>query len=224
MTVDKLSAVTGASVVVFAVGSPYAWDVVESVTRSHLEPLCVDNLGGADARLPLAPADLEPGPFVLGLASADGRADAADAAARAGYTEPRALIDPTAVVASTATVDHGAYVNAGAVVGSHARIGCHVNVNRSASIGHDCTLDFAVSIGPGAVLAGSAHIHARAFVGAGATILPGISVGRRAIVGAGAVVTKDVAPGDVVVGNPATVLRSRPLETQEDRCPHCSMP
>lgn len=224
MTVTRLTAVTGSRVVVFAVGSAYAWDVVESVRRSGLEPVCIDNLGGADPRLPLDSGHHESEPFILGLASAPGRAEAAAAALRSGYGEPRSLVDPTAVVASTATVGHGAYVNAGAVVGSNARIGCHVNVNRSASIGHDCVLDFAVSIGPGAVLAGSARIGPRAFVGAGATILPGISVGRRAIVGAGAVVTKDVADGDIVVGNPASVLRHVDLETKEDRCPHCSTP
>lgn len=222
MPVTKLAPVTRSPMVVFAVGSAYAWDVVESVLRSQLEPVCIDNLGGADLRLPLASADREPAPFVLGLASADGRAEAALAAWNAGYRQPRSLVDPTAIVASTAAVAHGAYLNAGVVIGSNARIGCHANVNRSASIGHDTTLGFAVSISPGAVLAGSVDVGSRAFVGAGATILSGVRIGRRAVVGAGAVVTKDVQPGDVVVGNPATVLRHRELETTEDRCPHCS--
>ena len=40
-------------------------------------------------------------------------------------------------------------------------------------------------------------------IGAAAVLLPGITVGEGALVGAGSVVTRDVAPGDVVVGNPA---------------------
>ncbi len=46
-----------------------------------------------------------------------------------------------------------------------------------------------------------------ASVGSGATILCGVTIGEGSVVGAGAVVTKDVAPGTVVAGNPAKVLR-----------------
>ncbi|WP_162052640.1 acyltransferase [Pontibacter pamirensis] len=41
------------------------------------------------------------------------------------------------------------------------------------------------------------------WIGIGAIILPGVHLGRGAVVGAGAVVSKSVAPGTVVVGNPA---------------------
>ena len=50
----------------------------------------------------------------------------------------------------------------------------------------------------------------RAAIGSGAVILPGLTIGENAVIGAGAVVTKDVPPGMVVVGNPATVLKSAP--------------
>ncbi|HYC49733.1 MAG TPA: acyltransferase [Gemmatimonadaceae bacterium] len=46
-----------------------------------------------------------------------------------------------------------------------------------------------------------------ASLGAGAVVLPGVTIGAGALVGAGAVVTRDVAPGSVVVGNPARHLR-----------------
>jgi maltose O-acetyltransferase len=45
-------------------------------------------------------------------------------------------------------------------------------------------------------------------VGSGAVILGGVRIGARAIVGAGAVVTRDVAPDDVVAGNPGRSLRA----------------
>lgn len=209
---------------VFGVASPYAWDVVESAARAGLAAFCVDNYGGADARLPGLdrPVDVDL-PFVLGLSSPLHRAAAAHAAAHAGHRTPTALVDPTAVLASTVTLGHGTYVNAGAVVGSHTTLGCHVNVNRSASLGHDNVVGFAASFGPGALTAGGVHIGPAAFVGAGAVVLPGVRIGRRATVGAGAVVTKDVDDFAVVVGNPAraTPPRRHTEPVEEDRCPHC---
>jgi UDP-2-acetamido-3-amino-2,3-dideoxy-glucuronate N-acetyltransferase len=48
-----------------------------------------------------------------------------------------------------------------------------------------------------------------ASIGSGAAIMSGVTIGTGALVGAGAVVTKDVAAGEVVVGNPARFLRMR---------------
>lgn len=50
------------------------------------------------------------------------------------------------------------------------------------------------------------EVCARATIGSGATILGGVRIGEGATVGAGAVVTKDVAPGEIVAGNPARAL------------------
>jgi acetyltransferase-like isoleucine patch superfamily enzyme len=47
-----------------------------------------------------------------------------------------------------------------------------------------------------------------ASIGSGATILCGVEIGEGAIIGAGSVVTKDVAPGMIVAGNPASVIRA----------------
>lgn len=216
---------TAALVRVVAVATPYAWEVVESVRRAGGQAECVDNLGDADPRLPgLRPLDglADDGvPWLLGLSSARHRGLAARAVAYHGLGAPTSLVDPTAVVGSTATVGHGAYVNAGSVVAAHARLGCHAHVNRSASVGHDCELDFASSLGPGVVLTGHVRIGPSAFVGAGAVVLPGTTVGAGAIVGAGAVVTRDVPDHAVHVGSPARFLRSNDEEVVT-ACPHCS--
>ena len=209
---------------VFGVASPYAFDVVESALRAKLHPRCVDNYGGADARLPGLEDEVDPDdPFVLGLSSSLHRAAGAHAAHAAGHLHPRALVDPSAVVASTVTMGHGAYVNAGVVIASNTVVGCHVNLNRSASVGHDNEIGFAVSFGPGALTAGHVTVGAAAFIGAGAVVLPGVSIGRRATVGAGAVVTKDVQDFEVVVGNPAKVMppRKHMQPVEDDVCPHC---
>jgi len=47
------------------------------------------------------------------------------------------------------------------------------------------------------------------WIGMGAIILPGVTLGKGAIVGAGAVVTSDVAPGQVVGGVPARLVKTR---------------
>ena len=211
---------TASVLTIFGVGSPYAWDVVDAALAQQLTVRCHDNIGGADTRLPELHTIALPGPFTIGLSSAGARAAVAHAAHEAGLDDPVALVHPFSSVASTATIKHGAFINAGAVIGSNSEIGCHVNINRSASVGHDNRIGFAVSIGPGAVLAGSVTIDAGAFIGAGAVILPGRTVGRNAIVGAGAVVTGDVADGEVVVGNPARVIRMNALEGLA-ACPHC---
>jgi len=216
----------GLSLTVFAVASPYAWDVVESAWRLSADVWCVDNYGGADERLPALVRLGEPytasvPPVALGLASAPHRTAALHAAHLAGFVHAPALVDPTAVVASTVTLGHAVYVNAAAVIASHVVIGCGSNVNRSASIGHDCRLGIAVSISPGAILAGSVVVGDGATIGSGAVVLPERTIGRGATVGAGAVVTRDVAAGEVVVGNPATVLRMAQIQDAPLTCPYC---
>ncbi len=51
------------------------------------------------------------------------------------------------------------------------------------------------------------RIGQRCFIGAHSILLPGVTIGDGSIVGAGSVVTRDVAPGTVVAGNPARVVR-----------------
>ena len=60
----------------------------------------------------------------------------------------------------------------------------------------------------GSGLSASIAIGDGAWIGAGAMVLPGVKIGKMAVVGAGALVNKDVAPGDVVVGVPARIIRN----------------
>lgn len=51
------------------------------------------------------------------------------------------------------------------------------------------------------------RVERRVSIGSGAVVLGGVTLGAGALVGGGAVVTKDVAPGEIVVGNPARPRR-----------------
>ena len=63
------------------------------------------------------------------------------------------------------------------------------------------------------LIRGEVVIEDYAWIGTGALILPGVCVGRGAVVGAGAVVSKSVAPGAIVVGNPARPISKSRCET-----------
>lgn len=58
---------------------------------------------------------------------------------------------------------------------------------------------------------GPVVIEADAWIGAHVVILPGVRIGRGAVVAAGSVVTGDVAPLQIVGGQPARALRELPM-------------
>lgn len=101
-------------------------------------------------------------------------------------------------------------------------LGARVYINESASLDPDFL--WLISIGDDSVIANGVHILAhdgstayetgyirigrvdigrRVYVGAASVILPSVRIGDDAIVGAGSVVRRDVAPGRIVMGNPA---------------------
>ena len=120
-------------------------------------------------------------------------------------------------------------------INSHARIGWTTRIGEHGGVGEDCVLRGEVSIGPHVTMGPGCYfltgdhpvppdygafrdmtatsrpiiVQEDAFIGARAIVLSGVTIGRGAVVGAGAVVAKDVAPGVVVVGNPARDIRRR---------------
>lgn len=122
----------------------------------------------------------------------------------------------------------------GCEIGEGSAIGPFVEIQKGASVGRRCkvsshsflcegvTLEDEVFIGHGVMFINDRHPRAQgewtlektlvrkgASIGSGAAILCGVTIGEGALVGAGAVVTKDVAPGEVVVGVPARILRKQ---------------
>jgi UDP-perosamine 4-acetyltransferase len=103
----------------------------------------------------------------------------------------------------------GVAILPGAVVNAACRLADGVIVNTNASVDHDCVLDEAVHIAPGATLGGAVRVGARTLVGLGARVIPGVTIGSDVVVGAGAVVLRDVADGLTVTGVPARPVRRR---------------
>jgi sugar O-acyltransferase (sialic acid O-acetyltransferase NeuD family) len=209
------------TIAIYGVSTPYAWEIVETLKRLDKPILCIDNLGGADLRLPgmRSSVDLST-PIILGPGSPVARYKCSQLAFNHGYLNLATITDPSSVIAGTVKMAHGVYVNTLSSVGSNTVINCGVNINRSASVGHDCLIENFACIGPGVVLAGRVEIGHGVLVGAGAVVLPNIKIGHGAVIGAGAVVTKNVLPGEIVAGNPAKKISSSLEQEDKFTCPY----
>ncbi|GGJ97616.1 hypothetical protein GCM10010123_29530 [Pilimelia anulata] len=122
-----------------------------------------------------------------------------------------AHVRSTATIGADCVIGRNVYVDAGAVVGDRVKIQNNVSVYRGV------TIEDEVFVGPCAVFTNDFRPRAQnpdweitptlvrrgASIGANATLICGITVGEYAMVAAGSVVTKDVAPYQLVAGNPA---------------------
>lgn len=112
------------------------------------------------------------------------------------------IVDPAAMIDGV-LAGSGIWVQAGAMVMPGARIGSHVALRSGCHVSHDCVVEDFANVGIGVILCGYSVLETGAYIGAGAIVRDGVRVGRGSVVGLGAVVVADVAPGAIVVGNPA---------------------
>lgn len=117
----------------------------------------------------------------------------------------------TAAIGAECILGRGVYVDADVVIGDRVKIQNNVSVYKGV------TIEDEVFVGPSAVFTNDLRPRAQnpdwqitptlvrrgASIGANATLVCGIEVGSYAMVAAGAVVTRDVAPYQLVAGNPA---------------------
>ena len=121
--------------------------------------------------------------------------------------KPFNLISNSAIIDPSSIIEDGLLAMPACVVHKKVKIGKYCILNSNSCVDHESNLGKGVHVMGSAYIAGRVTIDDYATIGANATILPDITIGKNAIVGAGAVVTKDVKNNEIVVGNPARVLK-----------------
>lgn len=115
---------------------------------------------------------------------------------------------PSVVQMDNVQIHEGAILCAFVTLTSNITIGRHFHANIYSYVAHDCVVGDFVTFAPAVKCNGNVVIEDGAYIGTGAILKQGapnkpLVIGRGATVGMGAVVTKDVAAGEIVVGNPA---------------------
>jgi acetyltransferase-like isoleucine patch superfamily enzyme len=139
----------------------------------------------------------------------------------------RVILGDQSCIRERVTIGDDVVIGRGSLVENDTTIGAMTKIQAEAYITAYSTLEEHVFIAPCVVTTNDNYmgrterrhelvrgptIRRGARIGGGAVLCPGIEIGEEAFVGAGAVVTKDVAPGVIVVGNPARVIRDVPSE------------
>jgi sugar O-acyltransferase (sialic acid O-acetyltransferase NeuD family) len=147
---------------------------------------------------------------IIAVADATVRRRLAEAVSAAGLRAGQVIAD-NAVVGPGVELGEGAVLCHHTTITASARIGRHFHANIYSYVAHDCVIGDFVTLAPRVCINGNTIVEDDAYIGTGAILKQGthdkpLRIGKGAIVGMGAVVTKDVAPGTIVVGNPAKPL------------------
>ncbi len=126
--------------------------------------------------------------------------------------KPVSIISKNSLILDRNSIGDGAILCGFTHLTSDTKIGNYFHCNIYSYVEHDCIIGDYVTFAPRVCCNGNVHINDYAYVGAGAVIKQGTSdkplvIGEGAVIGMGAVVTRDVAPYEVVIGNPAKPLK-----------------
>ena len=134
-----------------------------------------------------------------------------------------AFVHERATVIGDVTIEAGASVWPGVVLRGDK---CPIVIREETNVQDNAVCHERVEIGPRATIGHAAIVHdctvrEEALVGMNAVVLDGTTVGERGVVAAGSVVTEgtDVAPGTLVAGVPAEIVRESIDESEPAAIP-----
>ncbi|MFX1496627.1 MAG: DapH/DapD/GlmU-related protein [Promethearchaeota archaeon] len=141
------------------------------------------------------------------------------------------IIYSEVIIGDNCQTGHNVLIREKTQIGKNSLVGTNCIIDGNVSIGNDvsiqtgvyiplfCTIGNNVFMGPYCKLTNDKYMKRKDFrlkganiedfvsIGANSVILPGITLKKGTIVGAGAVVVKDTVENDVIVGNPAKLLK-----------------
>jgi len=118
-----------------------------------------------------------------------------------GVTHPSVMLHPSVKTGC------GFMILGGVEMTVNITLGNFVSINRLVALGHDCVLGDFTAVGPLASISGNVSSGCGVNIGTAAAIRQGVSLGEGCGIGMGAVVVGDVPTNELVVGNPARLLR-----------------
>jgi sugar O-acyltransferase (sialic acid O-acetyltransferase NeuD family) len=132
--------------------------------------------------------------------------------ARTGLTLDRfgTVIHPTASVSASAEIGPGTVLFQHVTLAAKCRLGAHVTVLPQSVVSHDCVVEDYSILAGGVILSGAVHVERCCYLGANSAVRSRLRVGEGSLVGMGSNVVRDVPSGQIVVGNPARILRPAP--------------
>lgn len=154
--------------------------------------------------------DLNDCSFIFGIGSALNFWKRRDILTKIGIEDERfeTIIHPTASVSRMAVVGQGTVVFQNVTITSNATIGKHVYILPNSVISHDDVIGDFTCIAGGVSVSGDVHIGQSCYLGTNSAIRDGVTIGNQCLIGMGSVVLTDVPENNVVVGNPARLLRN----------------
>ncbi len=129
--------------------------------------------------------------------------------ARTGVLRERfeTVIHPTASVSRFSTLGRGVVVLQNATIAANVRVGDHVIILPNSVLSHDTVIGDYTCITGGVCISGGVRVGRSCYIGTNSAIIGNVTVGDYSLIGMGSVVLHSVAENQVVVGNPARVLR-----------------
>jgi acetyltransferase-like isoleucine patch superfamily enzyme len=117
------------------------------------------------------------------------------------------VIHPSVLQHPSVKLGYGFMILGGLEMTVNIKVGNFVSINRLVALGHDCVLGDFTAIGPLASVSGNVSSDCGVDIGTSAAIRQGVSLGEGCGIGMGSVVVGDVPNNELVVGNPARLLR-----------------